>query len=238
MDKGFVVRRFYKLVGVEADEDGGYRVTLDGRELRSPAKRSLRLPTPALAEAVAAEWEAQTERVEIGSMPLTALVSTAADRTGPMRDQIVGEIARYGETDLLCYRAEGPDALVQRLEREWQPLLDWLSTQHDAHLRVHVGVLPQQQPREALAALRLAVEGMDDFALAALSSATAATGSVVIGLALVAGRIGPDEAAAAAQLDELFQAETWGEDPEAGRRRAALTADIHAADRFLRLLRA
>lgn len=232
------MKRFYKTVGIDRAAEGGFRVMLDGRELRSPARRALALPTAALAEAVAAEWDAQQDTVDIGSMPLMALASTAADRIGPMRAQILDEIARYAETDLLCYWAEGPDSLVRRQAQLWQPLLDWLAIRHDASLEVRTGVVPRPQPPAALQALRLALEALDDFALAAVGSTTAATGSVVIALALVDGRIGPDEAVAASQLDELFQAETWGEDAEAAQRRAALAADIAAAHRFLALVRA
>ena len=231
------MKRFYKTVGVGPAEEGGFRVTLDGRELRSPARRPLALPTEALAAAVAAEWEVQRDEIDLRSMPLTALASTVADRTGPMRAQIVGELARYAETDLLCYRAEGPDSLVRRQEHSWQPLLDWLAMRYDARLAVQAGVMPEPQSPEALRALRLAIEALDAFTLAALSSATAAAGSLVIALALVEQRIGPAEAAAASQLDEAYQSEVWGEDPEAMRRRAALASDIEAAHRFLCLLR-
>ena len=231
------MHRFYKAVGVRPAE-GGFRVALDGRELRSPAKRELTFPNAPLAEAVAAEWEAQSDKVDIRSMPLMSLASTAADRTGPMRDQIIGEIARYGETDLVCYRAEEPEALVRRQEQTWQPLLDWLAMRYDARLEVHAGILPKPQRREALNALRLAIEAMDDLTLAALSSVTACTGSLVIALAVVDGRIGPEEAAMASQLDERFQAEIWGEDPEAAGRRGAMAEEVAAADRFLKLLRA
>lgn len=232
------VKRFYKSVNAESAGDGTYRVKLDGRELRSPEKRPLALPTAALAEAVAAEWDAQREAIDIRSMPLMALASTAVDRTGPMRGRIVDEIVRHAETDLVCYRAEGPVGLAGRQEQIWQPLLDWLAMRYDSRLAVQAGIMPRDQPREAVLALRLAVEALDDRSLASLSSVTAATGSLVIALALVDGRIGPDDAVAASQLDEIWQSETWGEDPEAVRRRAALAFDIAAAHRFLLLLRA
>jgi chaperone required for assembly of F1-ATPase len=232
-----MVKRFYKTVGVAPGKEGGFRVLLDGRELRSPEKRTLDLPTEPLAEAIAAEWDAQVERVDAHAMPLMSLASTAVDRIGPMRDQIVGEILRFAETDLLCYRADTPDALIRRQEQLWQPLLDWAAMRYDARLKVQTGIVPVMQPPESIAALRLAVEAMDDAALAAASAVTAITGSVVIALALVEQRIGPEEATAASQLDERFQAEFWGEDPEAARRRTSQAVEIDAADRFVRLTR-
>ena len=231
------MQRFYETAAFDRVEDGAYRVTLDGREIRTPAKRLLRLPSAALAEAVAAELNGQGEKVDVRSMPLMSLASTAIDRVAPMREQIIDELARYGETDLVCYRAESPDELVRRQQEQWQPLLDWLALQCDAPLRVCSGIVPQAQAPEALAALGRTIAAHDDFVLAAVSSATAATGSLVIALALIAGRIGAEDAIVASQLDEHFQAETWGEDPEAGRRWAALADDIRAAERFAHLAR-
>ena len=211
-------------------------MTLDGRELRSPAKARLVLPTERLAAAIAAEWEAQGEHIVPSTMPVTAIASTAADRIGARREEMVGEIARFAETDLVCYRAEAPESLVERQRQVWQPLLDWLAMRFDARLTATDGILPLPQPPEALAALRAAVAAYDDRRLAAVSVATAAAGSLVVALALIEGLIGPQEATAAAQLDERWQSETWGDDPEAVRRREAAAAELAAAHRFVGLL--
>ena len=234
------MKRVYQTVTAEpASEDigPGFVVKLDGRLLRSPAKAALLLPGEAVARAVAEEWDAQEPEVRPEAMPLTALAATAVDLVQPNRDQVVAEIAAYAETDLVCYQADGPSALVERQMASWQPLVDWAALELDAPLKVTRGILPTEQSATALKALQRAVAGHDDHALAALSSATRAAASVVIGLALSHGRLSADEAFEAAELDESYQMELWGEDEEALRRRAAVRADLEAAERFLALLR-
>ena len=170
-------------------------------------------------------------------MPIMRFASTAIDRIELRRSHVVREIARYGETDLVCYRADEPPELVTRQSEIWQPLIDWLADRYGATLTVTTGIVPLTQPPEAVAALRAAVDGFTDFELAALHSVTTAAGSLVIGLALTEGRLGPEDAWTAAQLDEIYQAEKWGIDPEAVASRAALKADIFDVHRFLTLLR-
>jgi len=170
-------------------------------------------------------------------MPLMQLTSTAIDRVAPQRERIAVDIAAYAATDLVCYRADMPAALIKRQHETWQPLVDWVRSQFDAPLAVIAGVMPQPQPPEALAALRAAVDGLDDMELAALHALTGASGSLVIGLALMKGRIDADQAWAASQLDETYQIEQWGEDAEAAKRRQALLNDIRNAAQFLELLR-
>ncbi len=216
---------------------GGFRVVLDGRPVKTPAKADMVLPSLALAEALAAEWQAQGAEVEVRSLALTGLVWTAIDRVGPGRARVVEEVAAYAAHDLLCYRAEAPAELAARQQAVWQPLLDWAALSFDARLAVTVGVVPIAQPPEALAALRQTVAAKSDLELTALGAAASAAGSLVIGLALGAGRIDAAAAFEAAQLDESYQIERWGEDPEATRRRAAIKADLEAADRLLTLLR-
>lgn len=230
------MKRFYKTVSVVSDE-GGHRVALDGRTLRSPAKASLAFPRAALAEAVASEWEKQAETIDPRSMPLMSIASAALDRVAPRRPAVVDEIARYAETDLLCYRAEAPKELVEREEEVWQPLLDWASRRYDARLQATEGIVPRPQSDHALRALRRVVEAFDDFELACLHCATMAGGSLVTALALFERRIEAEQAAEAVQLDERYQAEIWGEDPEAARRWAAQAAELAAARRFIDLLR-
>ena len=233
-------QRFYKTVAVEvvdgAKNAAGFGVTLDGRRIKTPAKVEMILPGRGLAEAVAAEWDGQGEEVDPTAMPLTGLVWTALDLVRPGRARVIEDLAAYAAHDLLCYRAEAPTELVARQQELWQPLLDWAARIFDAPLAVTAGVVSVAQPAASLSALRGAVESKDDFELTALSGAVTAAGSLVIGLALGAARIDAAAAFEAAQLDESYQIERWGEDPEAVRRRAAIKADLEAAARLFALL--
>jgi chaperone required for assembly of F1-ATPase len=170
--------------------------------------------------------------------PLTRLAGTAQDRIAPDPAPVIDAIARYGQSDLLCYRADTPPALVQRQTEHWQPWLDWAALHHDAHLKVTSGVMYVRQDPQAIAALRAAVARNDAPVLAALGVAVPALGSVVLGLALADGRLTAEEAHRIAALDELFQAEFWGEDADAAARRAQVAADIAVAARFMELARA
>jgi chaperone required for assembly of F1-ATPase len=231
-----VPRRFYKTAG-SAPVDGGWGILLDGKALRSPAKRPFVLPTEALAKAVAEEWQTQGEKVEPNSMPLMQFAATAIDRLADNRAALVDEIAGYGRSDLVCYRAGEPPSLVRRQEEMWQPLIAWAVERYDIALTVTTGIVAVEQPAHTLAIFRRVLDACDLFALTALAGATGIAGSLVIALALVEGRLSANEAADAALLDELFQAEKWGSDPEAERRRAAIRADLRAAKRFHALSR-
>ena len=229
------MRRVYKSVETRPVERG-WGVSLDGRPLRTPAKRELSVPSAALAAAIAAEWDAQQPDIRPHTMPLTRLAATAIDRTADQRDKVAAEVAHYAGTDLVCYRAEHPPALAARQEAVWQPLLDWAAGRYDAGLAVTAGILPAAQSPASLKAFAAAVSSLDDFRLTALQATTAACGSLVIALALMEGRLDAEAAFDASQLDETFQIEAWGEDAEAIRWRAALADDIKAAARFLSLL--
>jgi len=229
------MKRAYREARV-ASAEGGWRILLDARILQTPARASLLLPTRGLAEAVAAEWAAQKETIVPASMPLMRLAATAIDRVEPQRDKIIDEVAGYAETDLVCYRAERPADLVARQHAVWQPLVDWATLHFDAPLLIATGVLPRRQPPEVLAAIRRAVAARDTLPLTGLHAATTACGSVVVGLALAEGRLDVEGAWQAAQLDETYQIEQWGEDPEATARRAELRRDLDATSSFLRLL--
>ncbi len=231
------MRRVYKAAAAEPPV-GGWGVVLDGRRLRTPGGNPLPLPSEALAAAIAAEWDAQERDIHPATMPLFRLAATAADRTAVQRDLVVAETANYAGTDLVCYRADQPPALIARQEAAWQPLLDWAAGRYDAALRVTSGIVPARQSPAAVTALRAAVAALDDFRLTALHALTGACGSLVIALALSEGRLDADTAFAASQLDESFQIEAWGEDAEAAQRRTALAADIAASARFLELLAA
>jgi len=230
------MKRVYREVRV-APAGGGWSILLDDRTLQTPARTPLLLPRRGLAAAIAAEWDAQGDKIVPATMPLMQLAATAIDRTETQCRQVIDEIVGYGATDLVCYRAERPADLVARQSAAWQPLLDWLTLRFDAPLLVTAGVIPRTQPESALAAIRAAVEALDPFRSTALHAATAACGSVVIGLALVERRLDAEGAWQASQLDESFQIEAWGEDAEAAARRAALKRDIEATWRFMELLR-
>jgi len=230
------MKRFYRDAKVAAAE-GGYIVELDGKPLRTPAKHALVLPNEPLALAIAAEWQGQGETISATALPLTRLASTAIDRVAPRRAEVVAEIVKYAGTDLLCYRAAEPPELVARQHDTWQKLLDWAEERYDARLAITQGITPIPQAPAPLAALEHAIAAYDSMTLVALHLATSACGSLILALALLEERLTPKEAFAAAQLDESFQIERWGEDPEQTRRRAALQEDIALAARFARLLR-
>lgn len=229
------VKRFYRQVAVESGE-AGHGVTLDGRAVRTPAKAPLLLPTRALADAIAAEWDAQEGEIRPQTMPMTQLASTAIDRVMPRRDAVIAEIASYAETDLLCYRADGPTGLAAREATQWQPVLDWATNAFDAPLTVTEGVMPVRQPPGAVAALRAAVADCDDFALAALYTLTMVSGSLVLALAVRDSEMEPETACEASHIDEEWQASEWGRDLAAESRRQRARAEILSAAAFLALL--
>lgn len=229
-------RRFYKLASVARGE-GGWQVLLDGKPVRSPAKRPFALPTEALAEAIAAEWNAQGDKIAPHSMPLMQFAATAIDRLADDRDGTVRETAAYCASDLVCYRAPDPAELTRRQEEAWQPLVAWAAQRYDVSLNVTTGIGAIAQPAHARATFQRVLEAQDLFALTAIAAMTGGAGSLVIALAVGEGCITADQAADAALLDELFQAEKWGTDPEAAKRRAGIRADLAAAERFLRLSR-
>jgi len=230
------LKRFYKKAAV-ASQDGVHRVTLDDRALRSPAKTDLQFPTYALAEAVAEEWERQEERVDASSMPLMTLSSTAVDYVRPRRAAIVEELVGFAGHDLICYWSDEPVDLVKRQQETWQPLLSWTALTFDAPLKVVHGILSEDQPQGSLEALQREVLTVDDFPMMGLLTACQATGSLVIGLALLKGQLTVREAFEASLLDELYQMARWGEDAEAKRRHDALHEDLTQAARLLTLLK-
>lgn len=231
------MKRFYKETAVDAG-DGGWRVLLDGKPMRTPAKALLVTPTRGLADAIAAEWSAVPEQAEINAshLPLTRLAATGLDRVTSQRERVIDDTAKYGATDLLCYRASDPVSLVQRQQQTWQPLLDWAAGCYGARLAVANGTTFIAQPAEALVALRAAVAAHGDLALSALYNLTHISGSLVIALAVAEGHLSAADAFAAAQLDELYQIERWGSDPIATKRHEGIKHDMNAGARFLALL--
>lgn len=226
------MRRFYDSAIAVAGEDG-HLVLLDGRPLRTPARRPLTAPSAELAQAIAAEWQAQDTDIVPAHMPLTRMVCTVLDRMPDQRGAAIDELFDYAGTDLLCYRALEPLELVQRQQRAWQPVLDWTAESYGVKLAVTAGVSPVAQPEAALARLRDVLEATDDWTLIGVHAATTALGSLLLALALNAQRIDAEAALQASLLDELFEIERWGIDAETERRHLALRRDVEAAERFL-----
>jgi chaperone required for assembly of F1-ATPase len=210
--------------------------------VRLPGGGPLRLGPPALAAAIRAEWQAAGEarggEMSYADVPLTRLAGTAQERIAPNPEPVALELARYAETDLLCYRAAQPEALAGRQAAQWQPWLDWAETRYGARLHVTAGVMHIAQDPAALALLAQAVAAHDALALAALGVAVPALGSLVLGLAMAEGRLDGAAAHALATLDETFQEELWGRDELALDRRRRIGADLAVAARFLALCRA
>jgi len=231
------MKRFYKETAIE-QAGGGFRVLLDGKPMRTPAKSILEVPTRSLAEAIAAEWGGVPDKAEINAahLPLTRLAATGLDRVVVRRDQVIADTAKYAGSDLLCYRATAPESLVKLQHDTWQPLLDWAAERYGARLTVAEGISFVDQPEQALARLRDAVAAHADLALSALYNLTHTAGSLVIALAVADGRLASEGAFAAAQVDELYQIERWGDDPLAAKHRDGVAKDIDAGARFLALL--
>jgi chaperone required for assembly of F1-ATPase len=226
------VKRFYK----NASVGEGNVVLLDARRVQTPGRAPLALPKHSLAAAIADEWNEQGETIDPRSMPLTGLANAAIDRIAPAKDVFAQGLAAYGESDLLCYRADGPAPLVARQVALWDPLLAWAQDRYDVAFAVTSGIVHRPQPPEAVERLAAAVHARGAFELAGLSPLVTVSGSLVVALALAEGAIGLDQAWAAASLDEQWQIEKWGEDAEAVKALAGRRADFAAAARFLSLL--
>lgn len=232
------MKRFYERARAVEDCGGGWTVALDGKPIRTPAKAAFRAPGRALAEAAAAEWEAQRDEVTPAAMPITRAVNTALDRTAKEFDAVAGMVAAYGGSDLLCYRAEAPEPLIMRQAAAWDPLIDWAASTFDARLVTTTGVMPALQPAEGQTRLAEAVAAHDPFELTALYDLVALSGSLVIGLAVARGHVATVDAWAASRIDETWQAELWGVDDEAEALARRKAGEFEAAARFIDLARA
>lgn len=229
------MRRFYEQAAVTASEDG-YGIVLDGKAVRTPARNPLTVPSRPLADAIAAEWNAQGDKIDPRTMPLTGLANAAIDRIATDKPAFAGSLAAYGESDCLAYRAEGPAALVARQQAAWDPILDWARQRYDVRIETTAGLIHKPQPAETLERLGAAVQAMDAFHLAGLSPLVTISGSVIVALALAERAIDADTAWTASHLDELWQAELWGEDTLAAEARAVRRRDFEAGARFLELV--
>ena len=230
------MKRFWTAADVTRESDG-WGVKLDGRPLRTPARLPLVVPSEALARAIADEWNEAEGEVDPRRMPLTGLANAAIDRVAPDKAEFAASLTRYAEADLACYRADGPQALVERQSKAWDPLLDWARRRFDVDFQTTVGLLHVPQPPATVDRLGHAVAALDAFRLAGLSPLVTIGGSLVAALAVIEKAIAPEDVWDAVSLDDRWQLEQWGDDPEA---RAALDArrrDFLAAARFLELLR-
>jgi chaperone required for assembly of F1-ATPase len=228
-------RRVWKAAAA-AEAEGGWTVALDGRPLRTPAGAAFLAPGRAVAEAAAAEWDAQGDTVAPETMPVTRAVNTALDRIAPQIAAVRAEIAAYGGSDLLCYRAAHPEALTARQAAAWDPHLAWARARYGAALVCAEGVMHVSQPEESVTRLRAAVEAQDALALAALHDLTALSGSLVLALAVAEGETGWEAAWEASRIDERWQAEQWGEDAEAATAEARKRGEFAAAARLMTLI--
>jgi chaperone required for assembly of F1-ATPase len=226
------VNRFYKA----ARAVPGGAIVLDDRPVRTPARHPLIVANESLAEAIAAEWNAQGEKIDPRSMPLTGLANAAIDRVDPDREAFANGLAAYAESDQLCYRAEGPQPLVESQQAVWDPIIAWARHRYDVDFELVAGVMHRPQPRATLDRLALAVRARSAFELAALSPLVTIGGSLIVALALAERAIDLEAAWSAVALDDLWQAEKWGADAEAARALDARRRDFAAAYRFLSLL--
>lgn len=228
-------KRVYKTVAVGEGANGGYSVLLDGRPAFTPMRTHLATASRPLAEAIAAEWDAQDPHVDPETMPLTRLLATALDRVAPQREAVIESLLSYVDADAICYRASHPADLVARQNKLWQPIADWLLRDYDIAITSVQGLMPATQPPGVGVGMRRLLEALDDTSLTAFQATAALTSSLALALALVSRRLTAAEVFAAAFLDELYQVEYWGEDDLARDRRQRMAGDIDAIERYLAL---
>ena len=229
--------RFWAGAAVEP-APGGWSVLLDAKPLLTPARTPLVAPSEPLATAIAAEWDGVEGAIRPETLHLTRLANSALDRVAPRRDEVIDDIAAYGATDLLCYRAEALSALAARQADAWDPWLIWAADTLHAPLRTTTALAPAPQPGPSLAALRGAVARADAFTLAALHELVSISGSLVLGLAVAGNALPGEEAWSLSRVDETWQVESWGRDAEAEAAAALKRRDLLNAERLIRLLSA
>lgn len=229
------LRRFWKEAAVVPHADG-WAVALDGKLALTPARAPLASPHRRIAEGVAAEWTSAPESIDPRAMPLTGYLNAVIDRVRPNQSSLAAELSRFAAHDLVCYRAEGPPALVQRQRERWDPVLAWVRERYDAGLNAGAGVLHIPQSDETVSRLDAAVRGLDAYRLAAAWKLSGIVKSLVLTLAAIEGWHTPEAAYAASRIDEDFQAEQWGQDAEAARRVTHEKGEVAAISNFLGLL--
>jgi chaperone required for assembly of F1-ATPase len=218
-------------------EGKGFAIYQSDKALKTPLLLPLIVSSRALAEAIAEEFEAMGNNRNLRAMPYTQMALTAIDIAAPKREEVIAGILRYGETELICQRASDPADLVAEQNKKWQPYLDWCKERFGADLKVGSGIIPFEQDKTALAALRAFVETLDAFFLTGLSEACRALGSLVLGLALMEGKAPPSEAFEAAECDPLWQSKKWGDDPFLKGRQTEIARDLNICAEWFALLR-
>ncbi len=228
---GWVRKRFWNNAAVEPIE-GGFTVTLDGRSLKTPAKSALILPTAALAEIIATEWRAQAEMIDPESMPATRAANSAIDKMRGQKAEVTEIITAYGDSDLVCYRAESPEELADREAAVWDPLIDWCAHRYTVRPIIRTGVIHGPQPKLLLINLEADVTRLSSFELTAFHDLVAMSGSLIIALALLDKFAPPEALWDASRVDEDYQIEQWGADEEAEKLAAGRKAAFLQAARF------
>ena len=218
------------------EDDNRWVILLDGKSIKTPARKTLLLPTIALAENIVLEWQKQGDEIDPLSMPLTGYSYSAIDRTDAMENKMIEQICAYAQGDVLCYRVYEPKDLAVRQETEWQPVLDWLSNSRGINLRVTSGIIQIEQETRVLEAVKSNVSLFDVFKLTGLHAVTIGSGSIALGLALADQFIAFDKALQLSALEELYQMELWGRDTETIRRHDALREEIRNACMFMTLV--
>lgn len=231
---GWALKRFWA-EAKPSPVEGGFAILLDGRAVKTPAKAPLVVPSRALAREIAAEWDAQTAEVRPETMPFTRMANSAIDKVAPQQPAVAAMLAEYGGSDLICYRADGPAPLVARQAAAWDDLVAWARDALGADLVVTHGVMHRAQPAASLHNLAARVAALTPFQLAGFHDLVALSGSLVIALAVICGRLSADAAWQASRVDETWQAEQWGVDDEAAELTAAKHQDFRCAARFYEL---
>ncbi len=230
------MKRFYKDVSI-GGQQGRFTILLDGKPVKTPGRADLALPTRVLAEEIAEEWLRQRGDIAPDTMPLTKSANTAIDRVSQVRMEVIADLLKFANADLLCYRAEAPAALAARQAQEWDPWLDWLAKSHGVKLKATQGIVAVEQPPETLARIEMVLARHDAFALTGLHAATTILGSLVLALALLDEHLTARGAFALSTLDERYQAEHWGVDTEAIARARRLENELESVVLFMALAR-
>lgn len=230
----WAAKRFWKSTAAVAC-DGGYKIELDGRPVKTPAKALLVLPSSDMAAAVASEWDAQVDLIDPMTMPVTRGANAAIDKVAIQKTEVIDMLAAYGDSDLLCYRAAGPEALIARQAGVWDPLLAWAKTRFDVVLTSAEGVMHVPQDAGSLTRLKAELEAMTEFQIAAAHDLISLSGSLVIALAVIDGHLTSEQGWAASRVDEEWQFEQWGEDDDARALESIKRDAFHDASNFYKM---
>ena len=241
-EKKTLPKRFYAAVNLQHNGEG-FAIMLDGKNVRTPMGKLLQCASQQLAQQICAEWEAQVEVINADLMPLTRLLNIALDRVEMDRAALLADIANYCETDLLFYRAplkdsalpiDSPNEKLRQLQlQHFEPILEWVATQHGLQFVVTDGVMPVPQPEASVQKLLQHFASANGHELTALAMLVPILGSALLALALWQGEMSIEQGLIASRLDEAVQAEQWGEDAETVAKWDAKCRDARAAAFFL-----